>query len=228
VLGRGVELSEPDQPRRSYGGTLRRQRATETRERIVASGVELVKESSIRDWQGVTIRAVAERAGVHETTVYRNFVNERGLRDAIMDRLVEQSGIHVDELRLEELSGAAARIIEIVSSHPRDPHPPLDPTLMKASRRQRASLLHALADHVADWSESEQAIAAAMISALWDLDTYEHLALDWHLETDQAVRGVTWVIELIEEAIRSGRRPSGPNAADRGSESLLSNARSEP
>ena len=206
----GVEQSELDQPRRSYEGTLRRQRASETRNRIVSSGVELLKGSSIRDWQGVTIRAVAEHAGVHEATVYRNFVNERGLRDAIMDRLVEQSGIHVDELRLEDLPGAAARIIEILSSHPLDPHPPLDPTLMKARQRQRSSLLHALAGHVADWSESEQAIVASMVSALWDLATYEHLALEWNLETDQAVSGVTWVIGLVAEAIRSGRRPPGP------------------
>jgi AcrR family transcriptional regulator len=213
-----AEPSEPERSRRAYDNTLRRQRAVETRERIVTAGIELLKNSSIRDWQGVTIRAVAERAGIHETTVYRNFVNERGLRDAIMDRLEEQSGIHVDELRLEDLPDTAAKIVRTISSHPMEPHPPLDPTLMKASQRQRASLLHALEGHTKAWTESEQTIAASMISALWDLATYEHLALDWDLTTDQAISGVSWVIQLIEQAIRSGDSPSDSLADEGGSE----------
>jgi AcrR family transcriptional regulator len=213
-----AEPNEPERARRDYDNTLRRQRAGETRERIVTAGIELLKHASIRDWQGVTIRAVAERAGIHETTVYRNFVNERGLRDAIMDRLEEQSGIHVEELRLEDLPDTAARIVRTISSHPMEPHPPLDPTLMKASQRQRASLLHALEDHTKQWTESEQTIAAAMISALWDLATYEHLSLDWDLKTDQAISGVSWVIQLIEQAIRSDRRPPDAIAAEGGSE----------
>jgi AcrR family transcriptional regulator len=216
---RTAEPNEPERSRRDYDNSLRRQRAGETRERIVTAGIELLKHSSIRDWQGVTIRAVAERAGIHETTVYRNFVNERGLRDAIMDRLEEQSGIHVDELRLEDLPGTAAKIVKTISSHPMEPHPPLDPTLMKASQRQRASLLHALEEHTKEWTRSEQTIAASMISALWDLATYEHLSLDWDLDTDQAISGVSWVIHLIEQAIRSGERPPGSPADEGGSES---------
>ena len=47
--------------RRSYDSGLRRQRAAETRERIVAAGSELLHGSSVRDWHGLTIRAVAER-----------------------------------------------------------------------------------------------------------------------------------------------------------------------
>ena len=69
---------------RKYDSTLRRQRAAETRERIVAAGCDLLQGSSIRDWRGVTVRAVADRAGVNERTVYRHFANERGLRDEVM------------------------------------------------------------------------------------------------------------------------------------------------
>jgi hypothetical protein len=31
---------------------------------------------------------------------------------------------------------------------------------------------------------------------------------DWHLHPDQAIAGISWVIRLIEAAIRSGERPT--------------------
>ena len=33
------------------------------------------------------------------------------------------------------------------------------------------------------------------------------LVTDWHRNLEHAIRGTTWAIRLIEEAIRSGRRP---------------------
>ena len=60
----------PEAKRRQYDSTLRQQRAFETRDRIVAAGCELLGESSIRDWRGLTMRGVSVRAGVNERTVY--------------------------------------------------------------------------------------------------------------------------------------------------------------
>jgi hypothetical protein len=37
---------------------------------------------------------------------------------------------------------------------------------------------------------------------------YERLVVDWQLDSEQAIEGITWVIELIEDAVRTGRRPS--------------------
>ncbi|HEV3056512.1 MAG TPA: helix-turn-helix domain-containing protein, partial [Solirubrobacteraceae bacterium] len=91
-------------PKRRYDNTLRRERANETRDRIVRAGADLVRQSSIRDWHGVTIRAVAERAGINERTVYRHFPNERVLRDAIMQRLEEAVGIDLAQLRLDDVA----------------------------------------------------------------------------------------------------------------------------
>src|ERR1700683_2616023 len=84
------EQARPDPAGRSYDGTLRREQAAVTRERIVVAGSELLHRGSIRDWKRLTVRAVAERAGVSERTVYRHFGNERGLSDAVMHRLEEE------------------------------------------------------------------------------------------------------------------------------------------
>jgi AcrR family transcriptional regulator len=193
--------------RRRYESPLRQQRASETRDRIVTAGCEILQEASIRDWGALTMRAVAERAGVNERTVYRHFTNERGLRDAVMHRVEEQAGIDLASLRLEDITGVAERIFATVATHPLSPRPPLDPTLSEASHRQRAALLRALGPHTEDWTDADRTTAAAMFDVLWGVAPYERLVADWRLDSDQAVAGITWVIGLIEEAVREGRRP---------------------
>jgi AcrR family transcriptional regulator len=194
-------------PKRRYDNTLRRERANETRERIVTAGAELVRQSSIRDWRGVTISAVAERAGVNERTVYRHFVNERGLRDAVMQRLEAAVGIRLDELRLGDIADAAAGIVRHVATYARDLGPPLDPTLAEAGRRQHVALLGAVTEHTPTWRDDDRALAAAMLDLQWSVSSYERLARDWGLDAEEAVRGLTWVIGLIEAAIRDDAPP---------------------
>ncbi len=201
-------MSAPVRARRCYDSRLRLQRAAETRERIVAAGSELLHGSPIRDWRALTVRAVAERAGVNERTVYRHFVNERGLRDAVMHRLEEEAGIDLAGLRLEDVVDAAARIFEHVSSYPLEPRPPLDPTLTEAGQRRRNALLGAMAARTAGWPEADRVVAAAMFDVLWSVASYERLVVGWQLDREQAIRGISWVIRLVEEAVREGRRPS--------------------
>ena len=121
-----TERARPAGPagaRRSYDSTLRRQRAAETRERIIAAGSELLHGSSVRDWHGLTIRAVAERAGVNERTVYRHFTNEQGLHDAVMHQFEDEAGIDLRGMQLEDVADVTARIFAHVSSYPPDVTP---------------------------------------------------------------------------------------------------------
>ena len=168
-------MSKPARTRRRYDGTLRRKLAAGTRERIVAAGSTLLHRSPIRDWRALTIRAVAERAGVNERTVYRHFANERGLHDAVMHRLEEEAGIHLARLRLEDVADAAARIFEHVSSYPREPRPPLDPTLTEPLRhegvaremvnriqRLRKEAGYLYTDRIALWIQGAGAVADAV------------------------------------------------------------------
>jgi AcrR family transcriptional regulator len=199
--------AEPAPARRRYDGTLRRQRASETRDRIVTAGCELLGASAIRDWRGLTVRAVAKRAGVNERTVYRHFANERGLRDAVMDRLEQRAGIDLNGLRLEAIADVAYRIATVVASHPLERHAPLDPTLAATGRRQREALLRALEPHTVRWTEADRSVAAAMFDVLWGVAAYERLAVDWELDPDESIAGITWAIGLLEDAVREGRAP---------------------
>ena len=197
----------PAPARRRYDSTLRRERAAATRARIVTAGAELLRGSSIRDWRAVTMRAVAERAGVNERTVYRHFANERALRDAVMQRFEEEAGVDLAHLPLGAIADVAAHILRFVSTYPIEPRPALDPTLEAANRRRHDALLAAVTEGAPRWSQPDRELAAAMFDALWAVDNYERLVGEWGIDPDRAIRGMTWVIQLVEEAVRAGRRP---------------------
>ena len=197
--------------RRPYDSTLRRARATQTRDRIVDAGAQLVRSAPIRDWRGVTIRAVAELAGVNERTVYRHFPNERALRDAVMHSLERQAGIDLDELAITSIGEFAERIFRHVAMYPLEPRPVLDPTLSATNQRQHDVLLvavaHAVSDQDVDWSAHEQRLVAGVFDVLWGVTAYERLVHDWQLDSDDAIRAITWVLKLVQEAVESGSRP---------------------
>jgi AcrR family transcriptional regulator len=194
--------------RRAYDSTLRREKAAETRRRIVLAGSELLHASHVRDWRVLTVRAVARRAGVNERTVYRHFANERGLRDAVMAQVETEAGIELEGMALEDVAGVATRIFEHVSSFPLGPGPVLDPTLSEANRRQHQALLDALAAHSQTWTPAERTMAAGMLDVLWSVGAYERLVRDWQLDPRQAIDAISWVIDMVVSAVHQGRAPA--------------------
>jgi AcrR family transcriptional regulator len=200
-------MTDPPRAVRPYDSPLRRAQAASTRDRIIDAACALLRDSSIRNWRSLTIRAVAERAGVNERTVYRYFANERGLRDAVMRHMEETAGIELSDMRLEDVAATAARIFTHVSSFQFEPRPPLLPTLTEASLRQREALHDALSPWTAAWRARDAAAIAALFDLLWSVGAYERLVADWHVDRDQAIEVLTWVIELVAEAVRGGASP---------------------
>ena len=199
--------NEPN-PRRRYDSPLRRERAAETRARIVDAGAELLHGFPVWNWRALTVRAVAERAGVTERTVYRYFPSERELRDAVLERLETEAGVDIENLRLEDLREMTTRIFEYVSSFPLEQRTVRDPTMIAANERQRAALVAAVGPSTEGWVDDDRTIAAAMLDVMWSVVSYERLVTDWDLEPKHAITGITWVMGLIEQALAEGRRPS--------------------
>ena len=199
--------ADPAPPRRRYDSPLRRQRAAETRERIIGAGADLLHELPIWDWGALTVRAVAARSEVNERTVYRYFPSERALRDAVLVRLEQESGVELDGMQLEDVADVTARMFEYVSSFPLAPRTPPDPTVLAANQRQREALLSAVTAAAGTSSPPEPTIAAAMLDVLWSVVSYERLVAEWGLDPEDAIRGLTWVIGLVEDAIRAGHAP---------------------
>ncbi len=196
--------------RRTYDSGRRREMAAATKRRIVMAGSELLHGSHVRDWEALTIRGVAERAGVNERTVYRHFGNERALRDAVMQQLEAESGIELEGMELGDVTGLAARIFRHVSSFRLAPAPALDATLSQTRQRVHAALLEAVTAEAQEWSEQDRILAGAILDLLWSVGAYERLVRDWGLDADQATRAITWVIGMVEDAVRGGRAPTAP------------------
>ena len=193
---------------------MRDQRVAQTRARIVAAGAEILHGYPIWNWGALTVRAVAQQAGVNERTVYRYFASERALRDAVMAQLEEEAGVDLEGLTLDGLQKFTAQILEFVSSFPLEPRTPHDPTLTTADQRQRNALLGAVAGPTGEWSEVDSRIAAALFDVLWSIGTYERLVADWELDPADAIRAVTWAISVVQDAIARTaarrRSPAGP------------------
>jgi AcrR family transcriptional regulator len=203
-----VTPSEQTRERRPYDSPVRRQRAAETRERIIAAGAELLHEFAVWNWRALTVRSVAERARVNQRTVYRHFANERVLRDAVFRRTEQEAGVDLTTLGLDGIGEAAERIFRYVSRYPLEAPPALDPTLVEANRRQHDVLLAAVKEQAPDWSSTDRTLAAATLDLLWALRSYEQLVNDWQLDRDDAIRAIGWAIELVQDAVRDGRCPT--------------------
>jgi AcrR family transcriptional regulator len=204
---RGV-ASRPSEGTRRYDSPVRRERSAETRERIIEAGSELVHDLSSWDWRSVTVREVARRAGVHERTVHRHFATEHDLRAALLQRLIEESGVTVEGMTLDELPGHVKQLFDYLASFSSSGVGKPDPALHALDERRKAATLETVSNEGRRLSEADQRLAAAMLDALWSVATYQRLISGWDLDPAEAVRGVGWLIELLSEAIKQGRPPS--------------------
>lgn len=192
---------------RSYESPVRRERAAQTRDRIVAAGAELVHSFATWDWSELTVRGVAERAGVAERTVYRHFATERELRDAILARLQEEAGVSVDGLQLSDFAAVTARVVSYLSTFAIEPKVLTDPTFVAIDQQRRAALLQALESRTEGWSDRDRTMAASLLDVFWSVPTYERMRSTWELSHDDIGLAIGWVIGLIEAAITEGGTP---------------------
>lgn len=198
---------------RRYNSPVRQERTAETRERIVEAGSALVHELGSWDWGGLTVREVAARAGVHERTVHRHFATERDLRGAVLQRLIDEAGVTVEGMRLDEVPQHVARLFDYLAGFSSTPRREPDALFLELDRRRKAALLDTVSEGAGGLTEDETRLAAAMIDALWGLTTYNRLTADWGLNATEAARGVNWLVGLLIDAVKSGRGPSAPAPA---------------
>jgi AcrR family transcriptional regulator len=196
--------------RRPYDSPVRRRQVAETRERIVRAGSDLVHGFASWDWQGLTFRAVAERAGVGERTVYRHFPTERHLHDAVMQRLEQEAGITYEDVDLHNLAEVTAKVFASLSSFAvrSSVAAPDDATFVAVDERRRTALARAVAAAAPQWSDRQSATLAALLDVLWNLPAYERLTGAWALPAEDATRALTWAMAKLTQAIEDGDPPA--------------------
>lgn len=199
---------------RRYDSPVRRQQAAETRERIVAAGSALAREFDSWRWDALTFRAVAERAGVGERTVYRHFPTERVLHDAVMTRLEDEAGVTYEGLELADVPRIAARVFEARRAFAAGEvvDEPTDPLLVEVDRRRRDALLQAVANATPTWDKSQRRATAALLDVVWSMPAYERLVGAWNLDGDDATRAISWLLARLTDAIDESPPPPKPPA----------------
>jgi AcrR family transcriptional regulator len=194
---------------RTYDNRARRQKAAQTRERIVAAGSELVHGFDTWNWRELTFRAVAQRAGVGERTVYRHFPTERHLHDAVMARLESEAGIsyeNVDLTNLEEVTGRVFASLQRFSVR-ESVDAPRDPTFAGVDERRRDALWRAVSASAPNWSDTERRIAAGLLDMLWNLPSYERLVGVWGIDGPDATRAIGWLMAKVVQAVERDEPP---------------------
>ena len=203
-----TQKREPDTPaKRAYHSPKRQEQSQATRRRIIDAGAELVQGFRAWDWTNLTARAVGARAGVSERTVQRYFPTERQLRDAVLERMVEESGVDLAALSFGNFADVIQRMFTYLSSFAVAPEKQEDPSFADIDRYRRESLLKAVERAVPGWNGEDRTAVAAALDIFWNPPLYERLVEAWGLDADRAVGLISWLVTLIEQAVQAGERP---------------------
>lgn len=187
--------------RRRYDNRARQEKAAQTRERIVAAGSDLVHEFNSWNWRDLTFKAVAERAGVGERTVYRHFPTERQLHDAVMQRLESEAGVSYEEVDLDNLAETTTRVFASLQrfSVRESIPPPEDAAFVSSDQRRRDALLRAVSG--AGGSPTRQQMIAGLLDVLWSPTSYERLVGGWGLDGADAAGAIEWLMAKVITAL---------------------------
>jgi AcrR family transcriptional regulator len=205
--------------RRRYDSPLRRQRAAETRERIVSAGATLVRSFTAWDWKELTFRAVAQSAGVSESSVYRHFTNERELRDAVMQRLAEQAGVTYEGVTLDEVADVTGRVFAAMSGFAVSSWTQQvdDPTLTSIDQARGQALRDAVEAAAPHRSAQQRDAAAGILDVLWSPVSFERLVVQWRMDPEQATAVIRWAIGLVVDSVHNAAVPGTSDITEPGS-----------
>lgn len=195
--------------RRAYDSPARRQQAAQTRDRIVSAGAALAHGFASWNWGELTFRAVAERAGVGERTVYRHFPTERLLHDAVMQRLEDDAGFTYEDVTLDNITAVTGQVFAALQrfSVSNSSQSPDDATFTGVDRRRREALTRAVSGATPHWSQDQRDVVAGLLDVLWHVPNYERLVGPWNVPGADATAALAWLMDKVLAAIADDDPP---------------------
>lgn len=188
--------------KRRYDNRKHRAKTANTRLRILSAGAELARESDAWAWPKLTFKAVAQRAGIAERTVYRYFPSESDLHGAVMSYLTEQVGVDYSAVTMDSLAATVAHIFETIGSFAaaKDGLPRSTAAVRASGAERRQALLRAVKIDFSDEPANEQTALAATLDILWHPSSHALLTESWGMTSQQATRTITWAIDMFRFA----------------------------
>jgi AcrR family transcriptional regulator len=188
---------------RQYDSPVRRKRTARTRGRILSAGADLARDTETWDWSDLTFRAVAERVGISERTVYRYFPTEHDLHTAVMARLTEEAGVDYSQVTLDTMAATAARVFDSIGAFAaaKEGLPRPSAMLKAGARERREALMRAVGAEFPDESHEEQVAIGATLDILWNTASHALLVQSWGMTPKEATMTIGWAIDAIRSAI---------------------------
>lgn len=197
-----------DKPTRKpgYRSPLREEQAAKTRERIEQAAAALIQ--STRNPEAITFKAVAERAGVTEMTVYRHFPTRDDLLRGLWRQLNARMGAGIGmpgsiEALLTQHAPLFAGFDEVA--------PQIMASITTApGREMRAALndkrrrsFRAIVDEAApDLAPAERTRAAAIVQLLHSAHAWMSLRDQWGMDGREAGAATRWAIDVLLQHLR--------------------------
>lgn len=186
----------------------RQSKAERTRDGIEAAVEALFDERG--GAEEITFRAVAERAGVTEMTVYRHFPTREDLLQGLWRRMNARMGdVGMPETEAELLNQHDAlfngfdRIApQIVAAITTPQGREMRAALNKKRRKAFVGIVEEAAPHL---SASEKTQAAAVLQLLHSAYAWDSLREQWGMTGKGAAKTTRWAIELILDQLRTAK-----------------------
>jgi AcrR family transcriptional regulator len=182
-----------------------------TRERIQLATAALFVENAALE--SITFKAVAQRAGVAEMTVFRYFPTRerllRGLWAHLDQRLADTLGMPHREQELRDKQRELFRIFDTVPSQVLASIATPEGRAIRAASNQRArTAFVSIVEEVADGlSSSERTRAAAVLQLLHSAYAWAALREHWEFSGDESGKATLWAIDsLLSDLKRKANR----------------------
>ncbi len=197
-------------PKRRYDNSRRRQQAEQTRSAILEALARQLADNNTTEF---SVDDAAREAGVTSRTVFRHFPNKEKMLEGVSEWVLGITG------RVEIPAGPEQFTRTVQTSYALfEEHADLMRALLlselgrgvrtRLRSRRRQGLSDALSPAVSDLSPREAQAVKALLIHLLSAETWWQLRDAYGVKGEDAVKVVTWTIDLMLEALESGQVPA--------------------
>jgi AcrR family transcriptional regulator len=192
---------------RAYDSPLRTEQAERTREKILEALAEQLNEGD----EDFSIPRVAQRAGVSTRTVYHHFPNRESQVEALATWIERKLGPVEEATTAAELPAYAERCYRrFVQNEPlvrAQLAAGVASSVRSRRRRRREQTIEGLVRGTAR-SDTDGALAAALIKHLISADAGVPLLDKYGLDVEQSAKAARWAVRVLLDALARGDGPA--------------------
>lgn len=193
-------------PKTGYRSTLREEQTARTREKIEEAAASLIQNT--HDPEAITYKAVAERAGVTEMTVYRHFPTRDDLLRGLWRQLNARMGAGISmpdsvDALLAQHGGLFTGFDKLAPQIMASITTPQGREMRAALNDKRRRAFRTIVDEVAPELGPElRTRAAAVLQLLHSAHAWMSLREQWAMDGREAASATRWAIDLLLQHLR--------------------------